>query len=254
MYLNAIILGIVEGLTEFLPVSSTANLIFVAKLLQIPQTEYWKFFEIFIQAGAILAVIAVFLRELKDARYLKSIFTAFIPTVIVGFVLYKIIKNVFFESYTLIAAMLIGVGILFLIIEWLVKTKKLIPNKELNEMSTKNALLLGLAQSLAVVPGVSRAGAVIVGGLSLGYTRTEATLFSFMLAVPTILAAAGYDFLKTNPDVVFQNIGVTITGFVTAFITAFIVVRWFIRYMQKGTLVPFAIYRFIVGAALLFLH
>lgn len=253
MYGSAIILGIVEGLTEFLPVSSTAHLLIVSQYLPIVQNEYWKFFTVFIQAGAILAVFTVFLSELRDARHMRSIITAWIPTMIIGFLLYSVIKNVFFESKALITITLIAMGIVFLVIELLVRHGIVRKKHSLEEMSSRHAFILGLVQAIAVIPGVSRAGAVIVGGMGLGYSRKDATLFSFLLAVPTILAAAGYDFLKTDPSVVFQNIGVTLVGFATAFITAYIVIRWFIRYVQFGTLIPFALYRFILAAFLIFM-
>src|SRR3989344_3948505 len=245
--LQAIVLGIVEGLTEFLPVSSTAHLIIVAQIINIVQSEYWKFFEVFIQSGAILAVGVVFFKSLTDYKLLMKLAASFFPTAIVGFVLYKVIKTVFFDDLGLIACTLVVVGFLFLIVEWAIDRKKIRLVKDIDSLTWRDAIIIGLAQSVAVVPGVSRAGAVIVVALLLGYRRKSAAQYSFLLAMPTILSAAGYDLLKTDPSVVFSNISMSIVGFVVAFIPAYIVVRWFIQYIQNNTLVSFAWYRIALG-------
>lgn len=245
--LQAIVLGIVEGLTEFLPISSTAHLIIVARVINISQSEYWKFFEVFIQSGAILAVGVMFFKSLTDYKLLMKLATSFFPTAIVGFALYKVIKTVFFESTDIIAFMLIAVGVVFLLVEWAIDRKKIQLVKNIDLLTWRDAIIIGLAQSVAVVPGVSRAGAVIVIMLLLGYRRKSAALYSFLLAIPTILAATGYDLLKTDTSVVFSNIGISVVGFVVAFITAYIVVRWFIGYIQNNTLVSFAWYRIVLG-------
>lgn len=245
--MQAVILGIVEGLTEFLPVSSTAHLIIVAHIVHIAQSEYWKFFEVFIQGGAICAVGVSFFKSLTDKKLLAKLASSFFPTAIVGFVLYKAIKTIFFESTGLIAFMLIVGGFVFLFVEWAIRTKRIHLTKDIVSLTWRDAVIIGFAQSVAVVPGVSRAGAVIVAALLLGYRRKSAALYSFLLAVPTIIAAAGYDLLKTDTSVIFSNIGTSLIGLVVAFITAYVVVKWFIGYIQHNTLVSFAWYRIALG-------
>jgi len=245
--IQAILLGTVEGLTEFLPVSSTAHLIIVAHIVHITQSEYWKFFEVFIQGGAICAVGVSFFKSLTDKKLLMNLAASFFPTAVVGFVLYKAIKTIFFESTGLIAFMLIAVGFIFLLVEWAIRTKRVELTKDITAITWRDAIIIGLAQSVAVVPGVSRAGAVIVAALLLGYRRKSAAMYSFLLAVPTIAAAAGYDLLKTDKSIIFSDMGTSVMGFVVAFITAYIVVKWFIGYIQHNTLETFAWYRILLG-------
>ena len=171
---NALVLGVVEGITEFLPISSTAHLIITSKLLNIPATEFQKFFEVFIQSGAILAVVFVYWKIiLKNRNFLLNIILSFIPTAIVGLLLHKIIKNVFFESFTLIAASLFVIGLLFIIYEFLLNKKIVKTDKKIIQMTVLQALLIGVGQSLAVVPGVSRAGAVILVMMILLYGEAK---------------------------------------------------------------------------------
>jgi len=252
--LSVFILGIVEGVTEFLPISSTAHLIFISKLLKIPQTDFQKFFEVFIQSGAILAVLIIYCTTLlKEKNYFKNILISFVPTAFVGFLFYKIIKKIFFESYFLIVVMMLVVGVLFLIVEKLAKNKHIKLSKTTDQIAINEALLIGLGQSLAVVPGVSRAGAVIVTMMVLGFKRDEAAIYSFLLAVPTIFAASGFDLLKTNFSLISnpQNLLLLIIGFSISFISAFIVVRWFIDYLRKNSLVVFGWYRIIISVLLI---
>jgi len=247
----AIILGIVEGLTEFLPISSTAHLLIVAKFFQISQTEYWKFFEVFIQSGAILAVVVVFYKQLLNKQLWPKILASFLPTAIIGFLLHKIIKTYFFGNYLLIAFSLIIISLVFFWVEYLIKSQKIILNKEVKKISFKEAIVLGLAQSLAVIPGISRAGIVLVTGLSFGYKREEVAMYSFILAVPTILSASVFDLLKTNQQVLWQNLNLSFLGFLVAFISAYLAVSWFIKYLQKNNLVGFAVYRIILAILVL---
>jgi len=252
--IHALILGTVEGLTEFLPISSTAHLIFVSKFLKISQTDFQKFFEVFIQSGVVLAVLIIYLPIfLKKRKYVKNILVSFIPTATVGFLLYKIIKKIFFESYFLIVVMMLIVGVLFLIVEKLVKDRRIKLVKTTNQMGMNEALLIGLGQSLAVVPGVSRAGAVIITMMLLGFKRDEAVIYSFLLAVPTIFAASGFDLLKTNLSLIStpQNFYFLTFGFLTSFISAFIVIHWFVDYLRKNTLVVFGWYRIIISVLLI---
>ncbi|MCX7589980.1 MAG: undecaprenyl-diphosphate phosphatase [Patescibacteria group bacterium] len=249
--IEAIILGIIEGITEFLPVSSTAHLILASYLLKIEQTNFHKFFEVFIQSGAICAVIFNYFYLLKQNKDLiKKIIVSFMPTAFFGFFLYKIIKNVFFENYILIALSFIILGIIFIIIEKLINNKKIELELNLNNLNYKKAFLIGIFQSLAVIPGVSRAGAVILGMLILKFKREESVLYSFFIAVPTIISAGLYDLYKTGFNELIlsqQNIIYLIIGFITSFIFALITIKWFIKYLQKNNLKPFGWYRIILG-------
>ncbi len=251
--LDAGIYGIVEGFTEFLPVSSTAHLILLSSVLGIPQNQFTGLFEVVIQAGAILAVVFLYIQYiLKHRQVLTRVLYSFIPTAIVGFILHDIIKNVFFKSNSLMAIALISVGALFLIAEYFIAQKKLKLEKGIEKMSAKDAVIIGLCQSLAVVPGVSRAGAVIVSMIFLKYKRTDAAIYSFLLAVPTILAASVLDLLKTDPSILNgANVTLLIVGSVVSFIFALVFVRWLLKYLQNNTLNLFAIYRIALGAILL---
>ncbi len=251
--LKTVLLGLVEGVTEFLPISSTAHLILVSKVIDLPQSEYWKFFTVFIQSGAILAVFFNFLNRLKGKKLFINLAASFIPTAVVGLVFYKLIKSLFFESTILMVFTLILFGIIFLVIEYLVFRKSLILKKELKNLSIKEAVIVGVFQSFAVILGVSRAGAVLISGMLMGYRRSDIAMYSFLLAVPTILAASFFDLLKTPSSVVFSNIGFSVLGFITAFISALVVVKWLIKYLQNNTLVGFGLYRIVLGLLLLVL-
>lgn len=254
--IQAIILGIVEGITEFLPISSTAHLIIASKLLHISQTDFQKFFEVFIQSGAILAVVFLYVQYvLKHKQIIKSVIVSFIPTAIIGLLLYKIIKTIFFNSMLLLIGAMILFGIVFLIVEYLVKSKKLLLKKSLDKITWQEAILIGLNQAMAVVPGVSRAGIVMISMMGLGYKRDESAMYSFLLAVPTIVAASGYDLFKMRGMLIHstQYLPVLLIGFVASFITAYIAIKWLVGYLQKSSLVPFGIYRIILGLTLLFI-
>ncbi len=192
-----IILSIVEGLTEFLPISSTAHLIITTKILNIYQNDFQKLFEVFIQSGAILSVIFLYQKLLlKNRKILINIFVAFLPTAFFGFLFYKIIKDVFFETLNLTIFSLILGGIILVLTEILISKRKLILAKTNDQMKLKEAFLIGFFQSLAIVPGVSRAGAAIVAMMFLGFKRDQSAIFSFLLAVPTILSASFFDLYK----------------------------------------------------------
>ncbi|MFH0979530.1 MAG: undecaprenyl-diphosphate phosphatase [Candidatus Roizmanbacteria bacterium] len=253
--INTLILGIVEGITEFLPISSTAHLIITSKLLNISQTEFQKFFEVFIQSGAILAVIFIYIQYIRrNPEVIKNVLISFIPTAIVGFFLHKIIKTVFFESFYLIIGSLFFVGLLFIVFEYLVKGKKIILKKSINQLTIFDAVVVGVVQSLAVVPGVSRAGAVMLGMMVFGYKRGESAVYSFLLAVPTILAAGFFDLYQSRKIIFssFDNIWILIFGFLISFIFAYISIKWLINYLKKNSLMIFGIYRIII-ALLLFM-
>jgi len=255
-FIHAMILGIVEGLTEFLPISSTAHLILTSRFLNLSHTDFQKFFEVFIQSGAILAVILIYIKYvLKNKKIIPKVIVSFVPTAFIGFLLYKIIKNVFFDSTMLmiIAFFVLGVG--FLIIEYFIKNKKIKLVRSIDRLDYQTAIIIGLAQSLAVVPGVSRAGVVLIAMMILGFKRDESAIYSFLLAVPTILAASGYDLYKSRDLLIFSSNSLILLtiGFIVSFMSAYIVVKWFIRYLQKNTLNVFGIYRIVLAIILLFI-
>lgn len=251
--IKAAILGLVEGVTEFLPVSSTAHLILTSKLLGIQQTDFIKFFEVFIQTGAIIVVFFMYLKYILDHQEIQlKILTSFIPTALVAFGLFKIIKGVFFESNKLIISALFVVGVVFLILEYFIKKGKLKLEKEKEKITYKDAVLVGLVQAISILPGVSRAGIVMVGMMLMGYKRKDAAEYSFLLSIPTILAAAFYDVYKIGPLLfLYSNkASFLVAGFIVSFISAYVVVKWFIEYLKKNTLTPFAIYRIILAIIL----
>ncbi len=246
-FFHAIILGIVEGFTEFLPISSTAHLMLVSKILSISQTDFVKTFEVFIQLGAIAAVIFVFLPRLIRDRFLwKKIIIAFIPTAIVGFVLYKLIKS-YLIGNTVVAlwALLIG-GIVLILVEKIIERKPTAHEGGVEHITNKQAFFIGLIQSLAVIPGVSRAAATIVPMLLFGSNRKAATEFSFLLAIPTIAAASGYDLLK-NASAVNGQYGVLAVGFIVSFIAAFLSIRFLLSHVQSHKFTSFGVYRIVIS-------
>ena len=251
---NAVILGLVEGITEFLPVSSTAHLIFTSQILRIQQTDFQKFFEVFIQSGAILAVVFLYIQYvIKNKEIVKKALVSFLPTAAIGYLLYAIIKKVFFETNGLIIGSLIVVGLIFFIIEFLIKKKHLKLTKDLGKVNYFQAFLIGLAQSLAVIPGVSRSGIVMVAMMAMGYKRDESAQYSFLLAVPTILMASLYDFYKMRQTLVFttNNFLFLGIGFIVSFITAYVTMKWLIAYLKKNSLVIFGIYRLLLAIILM---
>ena len=251
--LKTIVLGMVEGVTEFLPISSTAHLIITSKLLNISQTDFQKLFEVFIQSGAILSVVFLYFNQLKgNFKILKNLFFSFLPTALVGFFLYKVIKNVFFDSLNLIAFSLFFVGIFFIIIEILVNKKKIVLKKKIEEINIFDALIIGLAQSFAVIPGVSRAGVVILSMLILGYQRDQSAKYSFFLSIPTIFMASFYDLYKSK-DILLTNlnqVGLLLIGFFISFIFALISVKWLLGFLKKNSLIIFGIYRILLAIIL----
>ncbi len=246
--LHAIILGIIEGLTEFLPISSTAHLIVANRLLGIPLTDFVKSFDIIIQLGAILAVVILYIRRLLfDRPTLYIIIVAFIPTALIGFFLYPIIKNNLLENIRLIAYALVIGGVIMIIFEQTRKSEKIEKH-----ISYYRALLIGVFQSLAIIPGVSRSGATIIGGQSLGISRKAIVEFSFLLAIPTMLAATGLDVIKNDFNFTSSEWNLLAVGFVTAFITALLAVQFFLRYIEKHSFSAFGWYRIIIGLLILF--
>jgi undecaprenyl-diphosphatase len=242
--LHATLLGIIEGLTEFLPISSTAHMIMGSRLMGLQQTEFLKFFEVFIQIGAIFAVVFLYFKQFFNIKLIKQLLFSFVPTAIIGFLLYKVIKTIFFESNVLIAVSLIVIGVVFIIVERM----KLKEHKSITQMSLATAVLIGLAQALAVVPGVSRAGIVILAMMLLGFKRDEAAQYSFMLALPTLAAAAALDVIKMRSTRLSINeIEMVAVGTIVAFVVAYFSMKWFVAFLQKKKLTGFGFYRIGVG-------
>ncbi len=246
-YLQALIFAVIEGVTEFLPVSSTGHLVLASSLLNIEQTAFIKSFEIFIQLGAIVAVIVLFWRKLMQGREVWiRVFIAFLPTAIVGFLLYKIIKDILLgNNFITVLALFIG-GILLILIELMHKEKDTFTSS-IEQLNLKNAFLIGLAQSLSVIPGVSRSAASIIGAMLLKTKRKTAVEFSFLLAIPTMLAATSYDLIKSDLKFTQQEIGILTVGFIGSFVVALVVVRWFLAFVQKNNFIYFGIYRILVA-------
>lgn len=244
--LHAVILGIVEGLTEFLPVSSTAHLLIANRLLGLSLTNFVTSFDIYIQLGAILAVIVLYGRQvLLDKRNILRVVAAFIPTALIGFFLYPFVKHILLESLLLIAIALIIGGIVLILFERFSK------KKDSDAFSYAQAAGIGVFQALAIIPGVSRSAATIIGGEIIGLKRKTIVEFSFWLAVPTMLAATGLDLIKS--DFAFSNYEwlLIAIGFVVAFLTALLAIKFFLSYIQKHSFAGFGWYRIIIGLLIL---
>lgn len=246
--LQSLLLGVLEGLTEFLPVSSTAHLLLASEALGIPQTEAQKSFAIAIQLGAILAVVVLYGAPLlRDRRTLFLTLAAFVPTGIVGFFLHRLIKDVLFESVpTILWSLSIG-GAVLILFSLLYKEDAFAKN-DVRRISYLQAVLIGACQSVSVIPGVSRAAATIIGGQMLGISRKTIVEFSFLLAIPTMAAATGYDLFQSGPAFTageWKTLGV---GFVVSFITALLSIRWFLSYVKRHSFVAFGVYRIFLAA------
>ncbi len=242
--IDVVILSIIEGVTEFLPISSTGHLILASKLLEIEQDSFLTSFQIIIQLGAILAVLFLFWRKFLDVKLLAKLFIAFLPTGIFGLLLYKFIKNLFHPNT--VAYMLIIGGILFIVLELFLKDKKTKVNS-IESISYKNAFFIGCFQCLAMIPGTSRSGATIFGGLLLKLDRKVATEFSFLLAVPTMFIASGYDIYKNIDTFSTQNISFILFGMVSTFIFAIFAIKILLKFISNFSYISFGIYRIIVG-------
>ncbi len=248
--LQSILLGIVEGLTEFLPISSTFHLIITSRLVGLHSTDFLKLFEVVIQSGAIGAVIILYARTLiHDHLLLSRVLLSFLPTAIVGLVLHSIIKQIFFESIPLMLTVFAGVGIIFLLIE----KSHFALTKQCESLTSRDALIIGLAQACSVIPGVSRSGAVIVCMMLLGYKRDQAALYTFYLSLPTILSATAFDLYQERSLLITYENGWLLlgVGFFTALITALVVVKWLIQYLSHNSLALFGWYRIVLATTLL---
>jgi undecaprenyl-diphosphatase len=246
-FLHTIILSITEGLTEFLPISSTGHMILVSKILGIEQTEFVKSFEIIIQLGAIFAIIFLYWKTItRNIKVWKKIITAFIPTAIIGLLLYKLIKTFLLGNFLVtVLALFIG-GVILIILEKIHKEKDH-HSDNIEKISFKNAFLIGVFQSISVIPGVSRSAATIIPALFLGTKRKTAVEFSFLLAIPTMFAASGLDILKSSFSFTPNEYYLLAVGFAGSFIVAILAVKFLLNFVKKHTFIPFGIYRIILA-------
>jgi undecaprenyl-diphosphatase len=257
LFLKAVILGVVEGLTEFLPVSSTGHLIIAGQLIGYTGDKA-KIFEIVIQSGAMLAVIweyrARFGRVLgglhRDAlarSFAVNLVVAFLPAALLGLAFGSAIKQHLFDAVPVAAAFIIGGAIIL----WVEHSPRRTTVERVDDMTWRDALKIGVAQSFALIPGTSRAGATIIGGMLFGLSRRAATEFSFFLAVPTLIAAGAYDLYKSRALLGAGDLGVFSAGFIVSFIAAFLCVRWLLRYIATHDFSAFAWYRIAFGVIVL---
>src|SRR6266446_985422 len=254
---KAFILGVVEGLTEFLPISSTGHLILVGDLLGFTD-EKAKVFEIVIQTGAMFAIVweyrerfgrvlAGLATDRAAQRFALNLLVAFTPAAVLGFAFSKLIKTYLFHAVPVALAFIVGAFIIL----WVERRRRAAVIQSVDEMTWKDALKVGIAQSFALIPGTSRSGATIIGGMLFGLSRRAATEFSFFLAVPTLLAAGAYDLWKNRALFAARDLPMFAVGLVAAFVSAFIVIRWLIRYVATHDFRPFAWYRIAFGAVVL---
>ena len=258
IYWKALILGIVEGLTEFLPISSTGHLIVVGSLLDF-NDERGKLFEIVIQSAAILAVmweyrakiasVLVGLRRHEAAaqRFGFNIMIAFLPLALIGLAFGKQIKAALFNPITVAVTSIVGA----LFILWAEKRQHIVTVESVDDLSWKDALKVGCAQALALIPGTSRSGATIIGGLFFGLSRRAATEFTFFLAMPTLIVATLYELYKERALLSSHDLGMWAVGFIASFISAFLCVRWLLRYISSHDFTVFAWYRIAFGLIVL---
>jgi undecaprenyl-diphosphatase len=264
LLVKAAIMGVVEGLTEFLPISSTGHLIIAGQLIGFTG-EKAKLFEIVIQCGAILAVcweyrarltsVATGLATVGEAgtaarRFLLNLFIAFLPLAILGLAFGKTIKAVLFNATAVAVAFIVG-GIIILWVERKPRPYEAARVREVDALSPVDALKLGLAQAVALIPGTSRSGATIIGGMLFGLSRKAATEFSFFLAIPTLFVASAYQLVKERHLLQASDLGMWAVGLITAFLSAFVCVKWLLRYVSTHDFKPFAWYRIAFGVVVL---
>jgi undecaprenyl-diphosphatase len=247
-FIHVLILSAIEGLTEFLPISSTGHMILASKLLGITETNFVKTFEIVIQLGAILAIVVLYFKKfLSSFNLIKKLIVAFIPTAIVGFLLYPFIKGVLLGSSTITLNALFWGGVVIIGVEYFLKKKGIKHTAYGIEPSYKQALAIGAFQSLSVVPGVSRAAATIIGGLLTGLDRESATEFSFLLAVPTMFAATALDIYKSRAMIVQGGVITLFVGTVLSFLFAIFAVKFLVNYVKKHDFTAFGVYRIVLS-------
>src|SRR6185437_229898 len=252
--IRAVILGVIEGVTEFLPVSSTGHLLLAGRFFNLGEDNFWKSFDILIQLGAILAIVVIYFDKLwrialgmfsnaDDRRFVIGVLVAFMPAVVIGLIVGKYIKEMLFNPWVVCFSLIVGGAILLWVDE--------IDHKPHEHDATKFPLLtylwIGIAQCFAMIPGVSRSGASIVAAMLLGADKRAAAEFSFFLAIPTMIGAFAYDFYKNRAEMTTDHLGIIAIGFVVSFVTAIIVVKTFLSYVTRHGFTLFAWWRVIVG-------
>jgi undecaprenyl-diphosphatase len=261
LLLKAVVMGVVEGLTEFLPISSTGHLILAGSLLGFDDDKA-KVFDIAIQTGAIFAVILVYWQKIRDTvaalptdrqaqRFALNVSIAFFPAVILGLAFGKAIKAHLFTPVVVASTFILG-GFLIL---WAERRQQVNPAvariQEVDAMTPMDALKVGLAQCLAMIPGTSRSGATIIGGMLLGLSRKAATEFSFFLAIPTLIGAGAYSLYKERALLSLADLPLFVVGLAVSFISAWLCIRWLLRYIATHSFVGFAYYRIVFGLVVL---
>jgi undecaprenyl-diphosphatase len=241
---HAVVLGIVEGITEFLPISSTAHLILASHALGIKDTEFLKSFEIIIQLGAILSVVVLYWNRFFNIEVLKKLVVAVIPTGVIGLTVYKAIKSYLLGNVTVVLWTLLIGGIALIVFERFQQRDD--RDVDFTEISYRKAFLIGLFQAIAVIPGVSRSAATIVGGSLLGVSKRTIVEFSFMLAVPTMLAASGLELVK-NRTAIDGHLEILAIGFIVSFLTAILAIKSFLGYIKKRDFSAFGWYRIVLA-------
>jgi len=256
-FLHSIILGIVEGITEFLPISSTGHLIVTSRLLNIPVTEFTKSFEIFIQLGAILAVIFYYRTSIfHTVDTWKKVLAAFIPTAALGLVLYPFVKMYLLGNVQIVAISLIIGGIILVAFEMWQKPRRKDESKmykTVAEVPYLSAVIIGITQVIAVIPGVSRSATTIVSGELLSLSRKAVVEFSFLLAIPTMLAATSLDMLKSGWAFSSYEVSLMLVGFVVSFFVALGVITWLLKYIENHSFIAFGMYRILAGLVFFYL-
>jgi undecaprenyl-diphosphatase len=252
--LRAVILGIVEGVTEFLPVSSTGHLLLAERFFNLGEGNFWNSFTILIQLGAILAILVLYFAKLwrialgmfsnpDDRRFVIGVLVAFLPAVIVGLIVGKYIKELLFNPWVVCFSLIVGGAILL----WVDQLDHKPYEHDATKFPLPMYLMIGVAQCLAMIPGVSRSGASIVAAMLFGADKRAAAEFSFFLAIPTMVGAFVYEFYKNRADISLDHAGIIAIGFVVSFITAMIVVKTFLTYVTRHGFTLFAWWRVIVG-------
>jgi undecaprenyl-diphosphatase len=260
LLIKAAIMGVVEGLTEFIPVSSTGHLILAASLLNMPG-EKIKLFEVVIQTGAIMAIISLYAGKLWDTlvglpreavaqRFTANVLIGFFPAALAGFLFIDFIKGVLFQPLVVALGFIVG-GVVILWAEWLQKRGSRVHIEAVDQVRWTDALKVGLEQCTALVPGVSRSGATIIGAMLLGFNRKAATEFSFFLAIPMLFGAAAYDLYKNRDLLSMSDVPLFAVGLLFSWLSAWVCVRWLLRFVANHTFVAFAWYRIAFGALIL---
>jgi undecaprenyl-diphosphatase len=252
--LRAVILGIIEGVTEFLPVSSTGHLLLAERFFNLGEGSFWNSFTVLIQLGAILAILAIYFVKLwrvalgmftnpDDRRFVIGVLVAFLPAVVIGLIAGKYIKEFLFNPWVVCFSLIVGGAILL----WVDQLDHKPHEHDATKFPLPMYLTIGIAQCLAMIPGVSRSGASIVAAMLLGADKRAAAEFSFFLAIPTMIGAFAYDFYKNRGEMNADHIGIVAIGFVVSFITALVVVRTFLSYVTRNGFTLFAWWRVVVG-------